>query len=637
MPTQFWDRWQAADRDSLSMELSPPWLTLRPQMQQLLEMDGLDGKNDDAVEERTGRELSRSRRWHKFLERIGVLQYRNNTTRLTKLGKRLQAESGDEPCRRLARAALEVARRYQLKNPDDETNGTYPDDFTIHPYWAVLRAADALEGRLHWDELNRVLMWLKSDAEVDAAIARIASARSQPDYDPVNNGTPSMPLGKRAHDLDAVADGRTVDGQVRDQKTTPWFRRAGCAGLLLESPERDGEGYWRIPDKLRDVVHEAVRRDPPAFRKFESSDAWVAFLDSDEPATGMMPTPPLGLRKPTAIAVADIAASLKAYGLTYTDSVIERFHRGLNYLESKHFVILTGLSGTGKTALARGYARAVHGFESLSGDADPFFFLCAVKPDWTDPSGLLGYFDVLSGTYLAPPFLRSLLTATSEPRAAVFVILDEMNLARVEYYLADVLSAIETGLPLHLHDRQDDLITSDGITIPRQIAWPTNVYLVGTINVDETTHAISDKVLDRAVLIDLSEVDFEACFSAIAARHPEAATVVERCKQVLSGLHECLSPHGLAFGYRVANEVCAYVLFATQGTHDTSSVDAALDEQLVQKILPKLRGNENQRQMLEKIQGTLSSLSSAGFTRTQQKLTRLVDDLTEYGSFHASR
>lgn len=637
MPSPFWDRWQAGDRDSLSMEVSPPWLTLPNQMQQLLLMEGFDGKNDDAVEERTGSELSRSRRWHKILERLGVLQYRNNTTRLTSLGRRLKAEAGDEPYRRLACAALETARRYQLKNPDDETSGEYPDDFTIHPYWAILRAADALDGKLHWDELNRVLMWLKTDADVANAISHIAHARSQSGYDPVRNGTPAVPLGDRAHDADAVADGRTVDGQVRDQKTTPWFRRAGCAGLLLESPGSDGKGYWHIPERLRDVVHAAVTRDPPSFRKFENSEAWLAFMDADDSTSASAPLPPHGLRSPTSLTTEVISATLKAYGLTYAPNVIERFHRGLNYLDAKHFVILSGLSGTGKTALARGYARAVHGFPSLSGEPDPFFFLCAVKPDWTDPTGLLGYFDVLSGSYLAPPFLRAILTAVSEPRAAVFVVLDEMNLARVEYYLADVLSAIETGLPLHLHDRHNDLITSDGIAVPRHIAWPTNLYLVGTINVDETTHSISDKVLDRAVLIDLSAVDFDACFSALSAKHPEAESVIARCKEVLAAMHKCLSPHSLAFGYRVAGEVCSYVLYATQANRDATIVDAALDEQLVQKILPKLRGNEKQRQMLEDIQGALAGYSSTGFAHTHQKITRLIDDLGEYGSFHASR
>lgn len=637
MTSQFWDRWQAADRDTPSIELNPPWITLPTQMQQLLLMDGLDGKNEDAVEERTGSALKRSRRFHLVFERLGVLQYRNNTTRLTKLGKQLQAEAGDEPYRRLAVAALEIARRYQLKNPVDETTGEYPDDFTIHPYWAILRAVDGLDGKLHWDELNRVLMWLKTDADVDNAISKIKHARSQPGYDPVRNGTANVPLGDRAYDADAVADGRTVDGQMRDQKTTPWFRRAGCAGLLLENPGSDGEGYWFIPNKLRDVVHAAVTRDPPSFRKFETPEAWLAFMDADDATSNSATLPPHGLRNPKSLTTEDISTTLKAYGLTYAPNVIERFHRGLNYLDTKHFVILTGLSGTGKTALAHGYARTVHGLPSLSGETDPFFFLCAVKPDWTDPTGLLGYFDVLSGSYLAPPFLRAILTAVSEPRAAVFVVLDEMNLARVEYYLADVLSAMETGLPLHLHDRQNDLMTSDGIAVPRHVAWPTNVYLVGTINVDETTHSISDKVLDRAVLIDLSEVDFDACFSALTAKHPEAITAIARCKEVLAAMHKCLSPHSLAFGYRVAGEVCVYVLYATQANRDDTLVDAALDEQLVQKILPKLRGNEKHRQMLEDIQGVLAGISSTGFVHTHQKVTRLVEDLAAYGSFHASR
>jgi len=175
---------------------------------------------------------------------------------------------------------------------------------------------------------------------------------------------------------------------------------------------------------------------------------------------------------------------------------VRRFHAPLNFLTHKHFVILSGLSGTGKTQLALRYAHAVHGLTDPK-ITDPFLFICAVRPEWTDPTGLTGYYDVLSNRYVVPPFLEAVLLATAHPHSPVFVVLDEMNLARVEYYFSDVLSAIETREALQLHSNSVPLEGSTGTSIRAALPLPTNLYIIGTINVDETTNPVSDKVLDR--------------------------------------------------------------------------------------------------------------------------------------------
>ena len=146
-------------------------------------------------------------------------------------------------------------------------------------------------------------------------------------------------------------------------------------------------------------------------------------------------------RMPATISVADIEAAVKALGGHYPNGEVKRFHAALNFLPHKHFVILSGLSGTGKTQLALKYARAVHGLTSNTAD-DPLIFECPVRPEWTDPTGLTGYFDVLTNRYVVPTFLEAVLVATAHRESPVFVILDEMNLARVEYYLSDVLSCM---------------------------------------------------------------------------------------------------------------------------------------------------------------------------------------------------
>ena len=99
-----------------------------------------------------------------------------------------------------------------------------------------------------------------------------------------------------------------------------------------------------------------------------------------------------------------------------------------------------------------------------------------------------------------PQFLEAVLLATTHRDSPVFVVLDELNLARVEYYFSDVLSAIETGEPLQLHSNGVPLEGSNGTSIPAQLPAPVNLYITGTINIDETTNAVSDKVLDLSLI-----------------------------------------------------------------------------------------------------------------------------------------
>jgi hypothetical protein len=334
-------------------------------------------------------------------------------------------------------------------------------------------------------------------------------------------------------------------------------------------------------------------------------------------------------RLPDTLAIGDIEAAVKAAGGHYPGGEVRRFHAALNFLAHKHFVILSGLSGTGKTKLALHYARAVHGLTDAKAP-DPFLFVCAVRPEWTDPTGLTGYYDVLSNRYVVPPFLEAVLLATAHPASPVFVVLDEMNLARVEYYLSDVLSVIETGEALQLHSNSVPLEGSTGTSIRAELPLPTNLYITGTINVDETTNAVSDKVLDRAVVIDMSRVDLPGFLAALEAREPALKDARAACEGHLLAAHGQMTAHGLGFGYRVAEETVRYHAFAAQ--HLGAAPADTTDDLMVQKVLVKLRGSEKQRPLLTGLQKAL-----AGLPRSQAFIARLVADLDEFGSFQAGR
>ena len=162
-------------------------------------------------------------------------------------------------------------------------------------------------------------------------------------------------------------------------------------------------------------------------------------------------------------------------------------------LQTKPFCLLSGLTGTGKTRLTSLFAEALTG-------SDAQYRLLPVRPDWADSAPLLGYVNLLagsgSGRYVSTPFAEFLQRAAQPENAyrAFFLCLDELNLARVEHYLAEILSAMETPTR--------EILLPDG----RVLRLPANFFLSGTLNLDEATYALSRKVLDRANLFSFEEV-----------------------------------------------------------------------------------------------------------------------------------
>lgn len=334
-------------------------------------------------------------------------------------------------------------------------------------------------------------------------------------------------------------------------------------------------------------------------------------------------------RMPASIPVADIEAAVKALGGHYPNGEVRRFHAALNFLPHKHFVILSGLSGTGKTQLALKYARAVHGLTSNTAD-DPLIFECPVRPEWTDPTGLTGYFDVLTNRYVVPTFLEAVLVATAHHESPVFVILDEMNLARVEYYLSDVLSCMETQGCLQLHSNSVPLEGTTGASIRAELPLPPNLFIVGTINVDETTNPVSDKVLDRASMIDMSTVDVPGFLASLEDRYPELKDARAASEAKLTEIHGLMQQYGLGFGYRLIEEFVRYHAF--DATYLKSAATDVTDQLLVQKVLVKLRGAERQRTLLNALDKVCD-----GLPRARAFVRKLLTDLDDFGSFQAMR
>ena len=317
--------------------------------------------------------------------------------------------------------------------------------------------------------------------------------------------------------------------------------------------------------------------------------------------------------------VADAAAA----NFRFQSELVTRF---VASLMAKRFLILTGLAGSGKTKVAQAFARWMASRQSETLDArDQRYSLVPVGADWIGNENIVGYPNGLDATnYVTKPALDLMLHATNNVDIPHFLLLDEMNLSHVERYFADILSIIESDEGLELYagdmDKPDTWRRTAATSVPPRLRQlPENVFIIGTVNVDETTYMFSPKVLDRANVIEfrmdvgelegfldnpsrpnLSKLDgkggsYGKAF-VDAGRTPVAvpADVKVAYNKEMLLLFEALQGHGAEFGYRTAYESARFVHFyKLLGNHadDDNWFSGAFDCVVFQKLLPKLHGS----------------------------------------------
>jgi len=293
-----------------------------------------------------------------------------------------------------------------------------------------------------------------------------------------------------------------------------------------------------------------------------------------------------------------IIDTISASGLIFNPKFVERY---VCSLLTKPFVILSGLTGSGKTQLAMAFPKLICKDSSQ-------YKLIPVGADWTNREQLLGYPNALRpGEYVMPDNgALQLILEASKPEnqdKPYFLVLDEMNMSYVERYFADFLSAMESGEAIPLWSGSK---TSD---VPATITLPKNLFIIGTINVDETTYMFSPKVLDRANVIEfrinkeqmleyldstgtitkLGDCSERAADFVAIANKEYAGSLSTEMKTTLIDMFDTLGKIQKEFGYRTAHEMSRYITITKcfTGMSDNESIDSAI----VQKLLPKVHGS----------------------------------------------
>ena len=318
----------------------------------------------------------------------------------------------------------------------------------------------------------------------------------------------------------------------------------------------------------------------------------------------------------------------------------------LTALRTKPFMLLAGISGTGKSRIVRKLAQATT-TQQYANDNDRWndnrpenFELIQVKPNWHNSMDVVGFYSNISKKYEFTPFVEFIVKAWQHKDTPYFLCLDEMNLAPVEEYFAEFLSAIESrstdsegnyitdpiikpfkdfgeavgkNMLKHLFGEADP-IDKNPLAVQfyeKGLTLPPNLMVMGTVNMDETTFSFSRKVLDRAMSVEMNEVDYDKFLSGeteafplltdyntLLVNRPQKASAVKddidsaKVVEYLKDVNALLEDTPFKLGYRAANEAMLYVAANKELVGENFSMTTALDEFTLMKILSRIEGDD---------------------------------------------
>ena len=329
-------------------------------------------------------------------------------------------------------------------------------------------------------------------------------------------------------------------------------------------------------------------------------------------------------------------------------------------IKCSNLTILSGLSGTGKSQLVNIYAKAL----GINNSDDNCLLFVPVRPSWNDDADLLGYMDITNMVYRPSNtgFVDLLVNAQKdENQNKLFIVcFDEMNLARVEHYFSQFLSILERPLnqrELRLYDKRYTNKLHNSNEYPDKIQIGDNIRFIGTVNIDETTYHFSDKVLDRANVIQLDVLNYsqqwiKKPYATLenteswskteynSLIHENTNSNTQEIRELLWEIHQLIKSANAKYGIgpRVVKSIESYICNLPETIIDGFDSKIALDYQIVQRILTKVRGPENQlgeilrydsAENFEKIFNKYKDLSD--FEKCRKEIVQKQKELETYG------
>lgn len=532
----------------------------------------------------------------------------------------------DELLKKLAdvRAELDPERIAELQRRKEETEQE------------LSRISRELEAsKSEWEAALRMIAEARMiEAEVAARRAEIDTLRAEISRLEGERGSLDEHFARSRAAREAAQ--QAFEQAERDRKQAEQLARENADEFRQAAEQERKKAEQELADLQAEITSRKTMRDqlakgvlgtgtgngPPGQPTEEQRQAMLADLVT-APAFLGSPATLRGLLRQERDALHDVRQYLVKQGLKFSERTLNAFHTALKVNDTSQLTVLAGVSGTGKSILPRRYAEAmgIH------------FLQVAVEPRWDSPQDLLGFYNYVEQKYRATDLARLLahldpwrsldLPEDSPDRSKhmALVLLDEMNLARVEYYFSEFLSRLEARPAwrpeLKLEDFKDAVIPVDirGLESPPRLVPGHNVLFVGTMNDDESTQSLSDKVLDRGNVMQFpAPKDFEPA----AQRNPSQAAdaqsfdewrgwvkdfgrlpeaVQQKARSTVSDLAGIMQGFGRPFGHRLNQAILAYAANYPSDGNAGPDINLSLADQIEFRVLPKLRGIEiDQRQ-----------------------------------------
>ena len=448
-----------------------------------------------------------------------------------------------------------------------------------------------------YDEQLTEMRTEKADLE-----ARNASLKKENETQVIENETAVRKLRELQDSVGAEADKLAVISAEYTEKKTE-----------LDSYQTRKDALLKEIDILKDTI-ETIKKETGT----QTTTSEEVLKDLWEPIVFPRLSPPKKVKSEL-----DLLANTKEYirgkKLYFPDRVIHAFHTSLKCNDISPITVLAGISGTGKSELPKCYAEGmgIH------------FSMLAVQPRWDSPQDLLGFYNYMENKYKATELARALVRFDrynrenwgAIPKACddrsdrmLLVLLDEMNLARVEYYFSEFLSKLETRRGVDPDDEKDRVKAEIELELtgraPLRIYADRNILFTGTMNEDESTQTLSDKVLDRANVLRFGKPKSTNIAEKVRNSNPRSprsegltyecwhewcvdakdVKMDEQVSEWINRLNNAMEELQKPFGHRVAQAIVAYIENYPKGVANGKEKELAFADQIEQRIMPKLRG-----------------------------------------------